>query len=108
MKYTTEQRLIIYSQALVDWNKPIEQCKHNNTDFGFCEYFKIEKKIEVTQNFKEILPELYSQRTSDHSMAYHYKGSGADNHGRLSRIDALRKAINEVSNKIFFKASLEL
>lgn len=102
---TQQEELALYKAALVDWEKPFTwfDSTVKRTAFGFCCYFKkihdldvygyVDRKEDIPYIFKA-LPTLCKFKESDG--AYLWLGQGEFEEGRAARVNALKKAINEL------------
>lgn len=99
---TLEQELDLYKKALVDWEKPIEECEENETLNGFCWYFTYIHNILIINGaeFNDKMPTLYSQGDPDNGKLYDYETRGDEIEGRQQRVTALKNAIEILENKL--------
>lgn len=100
---TQQEELDLYKKALIDWEKPIEECDYNCTQFGFCWYFDESGKYEfegcIYNTFKVELPILFNQRLIKRSDC-HYLYEGRTNKGRQQRVQALKNAIEILETQL--------
>ena len=89
---TKQSELALYKKALIDWEKPIDECIFNYTECGFCFYFKRCHSLNVYHDFEEKFPILYNQKLLKDDPD-HYDYSGCTKTGRQQRVTALKNAI---------------
>ena len=103
---TQHEELAVYKAALIDWEKPYDHYDAvlTYTWSGLCHYFKKAHGIDAygyadledkEPYFSIVFPTLYKFRNTDLIGAYLWEGKG-ENVGRTSRVNALKKAINEL------------
>jgi len=92
-----KNRLELYKAALVDYEKGHEVAEENETDEGFCLYFKNNHELNTYGKMKIELPELYKQRKIEG--VYHYSHYGDSFQGNADRVTALRNVIKELEDE---------
>ena len=92
-----KNELELLKLALIDYEKGYEVAVENQTDYGFCRYFKGVHDLDFFVSMEEILPTLYKQRNCTDG-SFHYEETGYTFNGNADRVTSLKNAIKELES----------
>lgn len=98
---TQQEELALYKAALIDWEKPYDPITKSKTAAGICHYLYHVHNVDIYRDLREVIPTLYKYRQKhrrDLREAYLWDYTGRIEKGRQLRVEALKKAIEELEN----------
>jgi hypothetical protein len=94
-----QEILDAFIQAEKDWSTTVNQGSAR-THWGLCLYFCeiLNAPIEMVEMY--LMPRWIKYRTITNRKSLHFYAFGDSSQGRLERIEAIRKVINDLKNEL--------